>query len=369
MLQSRNRLLRDIDRWQAAGWIAAEGAAAIRGDIASRRSGVGLAGVLATLAAVLVGAGVMSFVAANWQEMSKLARLMVIMAGLWSALGGAAWLEARNHPYFANAALLAGVSIYGAGIMLIAQMYHMDGHPPDAVLLWGAGALAAGLLTRSNAVLAAALALFCLWSLMETTAFAWVDRIHWAFLVPWALVAAGFAMTRWRPGLHLLAISLSGWIIELGYLIDRGHGYAGHLLVTGIGLAMMAASILAGPTIDRWRQISGALLAYGFAIAFMGALAVQFVADGKGSYTLPLGAVAVAGIVATLWWAWRTDNRAVLWLAYGAFSIEVFSLYVKKIGTLLGTSAFFLATGLLVALLAWAAFRLHEGTRAQGEAR
>ena len=367
MLQSRNRLLKDVDRWADAGWIAPEGAAQIRREIAERRTGIGLATVLATLAAVLVGFGVMSFVAANWQEMSKLARLLVIAAGLWASFGGAAWLQSRGHPYFANAALLAGVSIFGAGIMLIAQMYHMDGHPPDAVLLWAAGALATGFLTRSNAVLAAALSLFCTWSLMETTAFAWVDRIHWAFLAPWALVAAGFAMTRWRPGLHLLAISLSGWIVHLGYALDRGRGYPGHLLVTGIGLALTAASILAGPAIDRWRQISGAMLAYGFGVAFMGALAVQFIADGKGHYTLLFGGLAVAGIVATLWWAWRTDNRPVLWLAYVAFSIEIFALYVKKIGSLLGTSAFFLATGLLVALLAWAAFRLHDQTtRSEG---
>jgi uncharacterized membrane protein len=326
--------------------------------------------VLATLAAILVGFGVMSFVAANWQDMSKLARLIVIAAGLWSAFGGAAWLEARNHPYFANSALLAGVAIFGAGIMLIAQMYHMDGHPPDAVLLWGIGALATGLLARSNAALAAALVLFCLWSLMESDSYLLVGRPHWPFLLAWATVAAGFAMTRWRPGLHLLSISLSGWIILLGYAVDRGRGYAGHLLVTASGLGLMAASILAGPTIDRWRQISSAMLTYGFTIAFLGSLGLQFVADTKGAHTLPFGALALLGIVATLWWAWRTDNRAVLWLAYGAFSIEIFSFYVKKIGTLLGTSAFFLATGLLVAILAWAAFRLHDRTlRTEGGSR
>ena len=368
MLHSRNRLLTDITRWETAGWITPDGAEAIRRDIATRRSGIGLAGVLATLAEVLVGFGVMSFVAANWQDMSKLVRLMVIAAGLWGAFGGAGWLAERNHPYFADAALLAGVAIFGAGIMLIAQMYHMDGHPPDAVLLWGVGALATGLLTRSNAVLAAALVLFCVWSIMESETHLAIGRIHWAFLVPWAMVAVGFAITRWRPGLHLLAISLSMWIIALAYTIDRGRGYPGHLLVTACGIALMAASMLAGPAIDRWRQISGAMLAYGFAIAFIGSLGLQFVADSKGGHILLSGVLALLGIVGTLWWAWGTDNRPVLWLAYGAFSIEIFSLYVRKIGTLLGTSAFFLATGLLLAGLAWLAFRLHDHTPRTGDA-
>jgi uncharacterized membrane protein len=184
--------------------------------------------------------------------------------------------------------------------------------------------------------------------------------VHWAFLPAWASVAAGFALTRWRPGLHLLAIALSGWIIRLGYVVDGGTGLGGHLVVTLIGLALAGASVAFGAEIDRWRQISGTMLAYGFAVAFAGALGLQFVADRGGDYTLLLGLLTLAAIIATLYWAWRTDNRPVLWLAYGAFSIEILSLYGKKIGTLLGTSAFVLVTGLVVAALAWAALRLHE---------
>ena len=68
-------------------------------------------------------------------------------------------------------------------------------------------------------------------------------------------------------------------------------------------------------------------------------------------------------------WAWRTENRTALWIAYAVFSVEIFSLYLKKIGTLLGTSLFFLVMGLIVAVLAVIAFRLHSGMRPQAEAR
>jgi uncharacterized membrane protein len=210
--------------------------------------------------------------------------------------------------------------------------------------------------------------IFCVWSLMETGAALIRRGPHWSFLLAWAVVAAGFAWTRWRPGLQLLAISLSGWIIQIGYLVGNGQTFGAHSVVTLIGMALAGASIAFGREIDRWRQVSGAMLAYGFAIAFAGALALQFVADRKGDMTLLLGALTLAAIVGVLGWAWRTDNRPVMWLAYGAFSIEIFSLYVKKIGSLMGTSAFFLATGLLVAALAWIAYRLH-GTagRTDGE--
>ena len=369
MFRYTTRLDRDLQTWQASGWVTAESAAAIRKDLAGRTSIFALGPILAILAAVLIGFAAMSFIAANWQAMSKLARLAMIFGGMWALFGLAHALFDRSKDLFGHAALLAAVALFGAGIMLIAQMYHMDGHPPDAVLLWGIGALATGLLMRSNPVLAAALVLFCTWSIMEffdrtdswwrRDGMAYV-RIHWPFLLAWAGVAAGIASTRWRPGLYLLAIALSGWIIFSGYLVGSGNTLGGHGVVTLAGLGLVAASVLAGDRIDQWRRISGTLLAYGMVIAFAGALALQFGVDRRGDNILVTGALTLAAIIAALTWAWRTDSRAALWIAYAAFTIEIFALYLKKIGTLLGTSAFFLITGLLVAALAFAAYRLHD---------
>jgi uncharacterized membrane protein len=376
MFRYRSRLETDLARWQAAGWVTPGHATAIRAEVAARGVGFGLSTVLATLAAVLIGFAAMSFVAANWQAMSKLARLAVIFAAMWALFGAGYGLMSRQMPRLADAALLAATAVFGAGIMLIAQMYHMDGHPPDAVWLWGIGTLAVGLLTRSNPVLAAALVLFVVWSWMEMMSGArWFgtaltpSHIHWSFLPYWAAVAVGVAVTRWRHGLHLLALALTQWIIASGFMVGRGDSLGGHSAVLIVGLALMATSIFAGEIIDRWRQISGALLNYGMIIAFAGALALQFIVDKSGAHTVWMGLIALAGILGTLTWAWRTDNRPAMWIAYGCFAIEVFSLYLKKVGTLLGTSGFFLATGLMVAALAYAAYRLHESrTTASGVA-
>ena len=366
MLQTRSRRLRDLDRWQASGWLTPDGANALRAEFEASRTSVRLAHVLAILAAVLIGFAAMSFVAANWQEMPKLLRVAIIFANLWALLALAGWAWLREHRAFGDAATLAAVALYGAGIMLIAQMYHTSGRPPDAVLLWGIGTVAAGLLTRSNPVLAAALVLFVVWSLMETfmETVPWAYRyVHWTFLPAWAVVAVGFAWTRWRPSLHLLSVALTGWIIVQPYQF-AGQEFP-HAIVSVIGLAFIAASIIAGVAIDRWRPISDALLIYGSIIAYAGAFAMQFVVDQRGNHTLLLGVLTLAAILAALAWAWHTDNRGALWVAYGVFSVEIFALYIKKIGTLLDTSIFFLMTGLMVAALAAIAYRLHSGTRAR----
>ena len=360
MRLSLGTTLKDIERWETAGWLTTAGAASIRADLGERRSRLGLAGVLATLAAVLIAFGAMSFVAANWQAMSKLVRLTVIAAGLWGSLGAAALLSHKGHEKFAGAAMLAAVSIFGAGIMLISQMYHVDGNPADLFLLWGAGALAAGLLTRSNPALAAALVLFVTWSATERFADGLYTGVHWSFLPAWAAVAAGFLMTRWRPALHLMGLTATFWILESAFA-NRFGFIRGDALALLAGLGIMAASHQWRAQLERWPSVPGGMMLYGSVIAFAGAYMLH-PEHPEGMAILVHGALMLAGILAALSWHWRHGNRAALWFAYVAFAIEIVTLYVVKIGTLLGTAGFFLGAGLLVAGLAFAAYRLHNET-------
>src|ERR1700755_263660 len=121
----RHRLERDLQRWETSGWVDARGAAAIRADAQTSKSLFTAAPILALLGAVLFGFAVMSFVAANWSAMSKLARLVLLLATLWGCYGAAAALIQRQLQAFAGAAIMGGIAVYGASIMLIAQMYHM----------------------------------------------------------------------------------------------------------------------------------------------------------------------------------------------------------------------------------------------------
>ena len=173
-----NRLSKDVDRWHDAGWIDARRRSGILADVHTRKAIISLPGVLAILGATLVGFSAMTFVAANWQAMSKLARLSVLMIGLWAAYGGAAVLYTRRLKAFGDAAVLGGAAIFGAAIMLVSQMYHIEGNPPDAVLLWAIGALASGVLFRSGPALGLAMLAIGVWSAWEmqlTTGVHWVS--------------------------------------------------------------------------------------------------------------------------------------------------------------------------------------------------
>ena len=362
MFISHARLQSELARWQAEGWVNEVGAAAIRRDLASQRTGAGLYGALAVLGAVLLGFAGMSFVAAHWDNMSKLMRLLLLGGGIAASYAAAYELFRRNLGPFAHAAVLTGIGLFGGSIMLIAQMYHMDGNPPDAVLLWSVGALAAGLLLRSNPALAASIVLICVWSFMTVQM---DDKVlHWGFLPMWAIAACGVAITRWRGGMHLLALALSGWIIMSCVQFDRD---AGRYVLVGVGLALAAVAVFAGDIIDRWRQISSTMLAHGMVLAFAGLFLIQFVSRSWFGRHEPVnlwawGSFTLALLIGAMAAGWRTGNQRVLWLAYTGFSIEIFALYIAKIGSLLGTSAFFFVMGLLVIALATIAYRMRAET-------
>jgi uncharacterized membrane protein len=152
----------------------------------------------------------MSFVAANWAEMEKLTRLVVLFGSMWAAYAIAIWFMANGRDAIGQAFVLLGIILFGTNIWFIAQTYNINAHYPDGTLLWGLGALAAAALVPSRAALASALALGGLWTWQETQDFGHV--LHAPFLAYWAACAALAGIMNWRPGVHLSALTLIFWL-------------------------------------------------------------------------------------------------------------------------------------------------------------
>jgi uncharacterized membrane protein len=165
---------------------------------------------------------------------------------------------------------------------------------------------------------------------------------------------------RWRPGVHVAGVPLALFVISLGYLLSDGHA---HGLVAVIGLVIVAAAIAGERLSGVLPRLWSGMLGYGIAIAFTGLYALQFFEDPSLSSVVALAIGTLALLVAALWWGMTHGHRGALWLGYLGFSIEILAIYAKKFGTLLDTSLFFLVAGMIVAGLAYMAFRLH------GEAR
>ena len=352
----RKKLAEDLPRWVDAGWVMPEGARAILAEVAAQEPDRKnrFVGILSILGAVLIGAGVISFVAANWQEMPRLFRLGLMISLLWAAYGTAAFLFARGLSLFAHGAVLVGSVVFGASVMLVAQMYHLHGNPPDAVIVWSAGALVAGLLMRSNPSLVLSLLLVCLWGGWETQL---REAVFWPFLAAWGAV---FAALMWREcayGLKLATLALGVWIVSLAYTLPEPPQ---NELVLAIGAAIGCFGIalqFAGRSFEVYGRLAVAL---GFGVAIVALLGLQFI-DWRRELGSVIGLAVVTLMLslAALGWALRTEDRWLLRAAFLAFSIEVVCLYGRTLGTLMNTSVFFLGAGVFVIALALLAFWLN----------
>lgn len=260
----------------------------------------------------------------------------------------------------ADAAILFSAGMFGASIMLISQMYHIGGDPSDGILLWWIGTLIAGAALRSNPALALALVLVCVWSFMKSSQY---NEVHWPFLIGWGLVSMAFAWQRWWPGLHLSALALTFFVISLGYLIGQGHS---HDLVAIIGVAAALGIVALEKLRPEVDHIAAPLFVYAIVIAFEGLFALQFFESIPTGRLIVLAIITLGLLIAAIAYALSAGNRGALWLGYMAFSAEILALYSETIGSILGTSLFFLIAAVIVALLAYTALRLARRSKSGG---
>lgn len=213
--------------WIENGWVdAGHGKAILDHAAASARPKDHLAMTIATLGVVTVAAGVITFFAANWGVLAKALKLAVLFGAMTAIYGGAIVLLAREtYPAIGRALLLLGVLLFGANIMLIAQIYHIDSHYPDGIMVWALGALLISAVYPNLATVAAGLALAVLWSNLEFWEFD--VAVHWPFLVVWSCFVAIIVRQDWRSGGHLAFLALSFWLVMV--LVMTNHDHKGYL--------------------------------------------------------------------------------------------------------------------------------------------
>ena len=158
-------------RWERAGLIDASTAAAIRSFEATRTKQGGrqwMILLVLILGGILLGAGVLLFVAAHWAELSPLNRMLLVLAML-VFFHGIGLLVRDRFDALATAMHAVGTVSAGAAIALVGQIFNMQEHWPAAVLLWAICAAAGWLLLRDQFQQTLTLLLFPAWIISEWT--------------------------------------------------------------------------------------------------------------------------------------------------------------------------------------------------------
>jgi hypothetical protein len=158
-----------LTRWRTAGLIDEPTAAAIRNfeSAEAKPSGQRWQVIVAlVLGGILLGAGVLLFVAAHWDDVSPLDRLALVMAML-ALFHGAGIASSERFGGFATTMHALGTVASGAAIALVGQIFNMQEHWPAAVMLWAFCAIAGWALLGDEFQQTLALLLAPAWLLSE----------------------------------------------------------------------------------------------------------------------------------------------------------------------------------------------------------
>ena len=133
----RDWLVNESAAWNSEGLIQKEQRERILARYPETPAETGaLAFALRTLGVLLFGAAILLVISHNWAEFSREGQLATVFAALAVLQGAGLWCFHTGRERGAIIGHLLGCIMYGAGIALIGQIYHLDAHAPDAVLAW-----------------------------------------------------------------------------------------------------------------------------------------------------------------------------------------------------------------------------------------
>jgi uncharacterized membrane protein len=370
------RLVQEMARWQAEGLITPEQKGRIlecyrRVEEIEQKAGPGkLITTISVLGSILVGVGVLLFIASNWSEIPRWGKLGIIFSSMLTShcLGYYLRYEKENYPKVGASLILLGSIIFGAGIFLIAQIYNVTVHYPNGPLMWGLAVLPLAYLLRFKSLMTLALFDLFLWLGMELSFRTSGD--YWLSHLQMVVVYFTAGIMVWRVGLAHRGKSflrdISGAYIVVGVVVafasafiltfDIHRGKLGSpdllsfYLVIGILFAAAAAfHVVFGEKEAGWKVELATLSALigGFLV-----LAVFFpeIETGRGEITsrLMFNLVFAAGIIGIICLGYVRRYPPYINVGLLFFVLDVIARYFDFFWKLLPRSLFFIGGGLIL---------------------
>lgn len=129
---------------------------------------------------ILIGAGILSFIASNWGDIGKLAKFIFIIV-MFLGCNFAGLRMEKPYPKTSKSFYYLGVLVFGAGIFLVRQMFHFGGDFQTAFLWWSLGILPLAWVFRDQWILLLA-SLFAFFSLIEDSFLQGQSIPYWILL-------------------------------------------------------------------------------------------------------------------------------------------------------------------------------------------
>jgi len=190
------RLLIEIDEWKKEKLIDDDQYDTLSKRYSSKiKSGPGILSVLAILGAILIGAGFLILIAANWDMIPKMVRFVGVIIFLSSFYLSGYYLayHKKTKVNIGNALIIIGSILFGGGIFLTAQIFHIQSRYFTGLLVWALGIIPIAYVIKSRVVMTFSIFLLNIWSLMKLNDF---NTLNWQ--LPVVLILAYFPFAYYK---------------------------------------------------------------------------------------------------------------------------------------------------------------------------
>jgi uncharacterized membrane protein len=374
-----------LTRWVSAGLVDAATAERIRAFEQAEEKPAGQRWqvlVALILGGILLGAGVLLFVAAHWDEVSPIERLVLVVGMLAVLHLGAVFAGERFH---AMATALHGVGTIAAGaaIAMVGQIFNMQEHWPAAILLWALCAAAGWWWLRDQFQQVCLMLLAPAWLISEWTYRASVYHGQEVYLARMIAVLAvvyltAFVHTRKQVvfgvlfGVSAIALVVTTNVLTDGW--DRWSWSPHPALPLGLrigSIVLMLLMLAAGWWWERRSLLPGlVVLGMVFALPWLQTIVhdQNEFSHQTSTHTEPsLFAYALVAVVSMVlaWWGVRERSRAVVNYGIAVFALTVGWFYFSSLMDKLGRSLGLISLGIVFLLGGWLLERVRRNLISQ----
>jgi len=333
--------------------------------------------------------GVILFFASKWDGIDRWTKVGILLASIIAAHGLGFYLRYdRGYHRVGSAMVLLACIVYGAGVHLVGQAYHVDVNDPRLMLFWFLGVIPLVYIVRSQPIQFLGVVLFLLavgFRLPD-----WLDRVNRGeavlgaalFLILGLMI---FAIGRMKEEVTVLrsysdVFQLVGMITALGALfaftfedIFDTYGDGRYLLgdaTLEYGTMIVAAGaltlvlVLATAWLHRRREqeftitgVEGVAIAILLAAAYV---AVSWNTADEAAYVLPFNILLGVTLLGLLVSGYLRGREAWVNIALALISIDVFARYFEYSWGLLDRSFIFVVAGVILLL---GGFLIERGRR------
>jgi uncharacterized membrane protein len=330
--------------------------------------------IFGSFGALLVGLGVILFVASNWEEMGRALKLTLLTGGLVLSAGIAFFLRERGHPRIGAAMVFVTALVYAANVFLVGQMYHASVSDPVIPFLVGIGVLPLAFVAASRLAMFVSIMAFLLWYSTLVNSWGATFGPH-PLLAPTylaigiAAVSAGRIMESFAPARPLaLVTALVGLVVAVLTIFvltftwvweQAGRSFVSARTETAdafvASVAVICALAVAITVGGMWRRgWSRAALVEALGLLGLGAITILTTAlhpfGEAGTYAVLFNILAVLVALWAVLVGISTGRESFINVGLALFGLVVFARYVDYFGTLFDRSLAFIGAGILLLL-------------------